>query len=219
MTQTKATKLTPLPRHNEMVERFHKESDRAAAVLAFAYLDAHLSQLLRSYLRQRSSSVDRLFEGGGPFGTFFGVTRCLYAFAFIDDDRLRQLDALARVRDRFAHDPAELTFDAPEVKELCDGLSLPDAGSPPDNARAAYLVAIALTWATLEQRPAITLYRCDTAETDRRSASLAQELAHAAIAAGIPRLRLERVLLEFGLDQLRAGNPGLERAVKGTRDG
>lgn len=54
--------------------------------------------------------------------------------------------------------------------------------------------------------------------TLRIAATAHQELAGAAAAAGLPVARFARVLLLYGLAQLKKGNADLDRAIKVSRD-
>jgi hypothetical protein len=55
--------------YNELVGRFHEETDRAAGVLAAAYLDAFLEDLLRCVLVS-GPKTDEMFAGQGPLRSF-----------------------------------------------------------------------------------------------------------------------------------------------------
>lgn len=67
--------------HNEILVN---ESDRAAAVLAPAYLDALLDDLLRGFLR-KTKNVDDLLSSSGPLGAYSARIDLVHALGFLSE--------------------------------------------------------------------------------------------------------------------------------------
>jgi hypothetical protein len=85
--------------HNEVLRR---ESDRAVAVLAPAYADALLEDLLRAFL-VAGKSADTLLAVDGALGTFSSRIEVAHALGLIRDATHHDLELLRRIRNDFAH--------------------------------------------------------------------------------------------------------------------
>ncbi len=111
----------PLPQDlNEFDSRLHGESDRSAALLAAALLDAQLESLFRARLKQHQ---DRLLGFDGPLATFSTRIKLAMALGWIDQDVEGDLDIIRNIRNRFAHSfEQDLTFEETEIKGWCSSL-------------------------------------------------------------------------------------------------
>ena len=102
---------------NEFSKRFKRESDRAVGVLAAAYLEECLKELL--LLRIVEGSDSRLFGAHGPLATFSGKIDLAYAIGLLPMEVRDDMRRIKEVRNRFAHKIDDLTFEAPEIKAIC----------------------------------------------------------------------------------------------------
>ena len=59
----------------KVVTEFYNKSDRAAAVLGAAFLEAHLGQLISSFFVKGCEKNLSLLDFEGPLGTFFARVR------------------------------------------------------------------------------------------------------------------------------------------------
>ena len=111
----------PLPDDlNEFDSRLHGESDRSAALLAAALLDAQLESLFRARLKHHQ---DRLLGFDGPLASFSTRIRMARALDWIDEEVERDLDVIRNIRNRFAHSfEQDLTFEDAEIKGWCSSL-------------------------------------------------------------------------------------------------
>lgn len=102
------------------------ESDRAAAVLGAAFLDALLDKALRKRLLP---SLDKnAFENNGPLATFASRTTITHALGWIDADTKADLDLVRRIRNEFAHDPNhQLSFESQQIKSRTSQLKVMSA--------------------------------------------------------------------------------------------
>ena len=136
---TNSNKLT-LFDYNKVVESFHSETDRAAAVLAASFTECYLEKLLRFFMRD-DSLIDKLFTGYGPLSTFSARSDCAFAFKIIDENMHRDLKFIRKIRNHFAHHPSDTVFDESPVKNFCLELSTAQKGETP---RIMYLIAVGL---------------------------------------------------------------------------
>ena len=132
---------------NEMVDSFHEESDRGAAILAGSFIEHVLGQYLRSHISDRKVA-DELFAPLGPLSNFAQRIAIAHAFNLISKDQRKDLEIVLRVRNHFAHHPFDATFGTSEVKQRCGSLSMFNGAKDDrrhtkdgDSHRAAYLVS------------------------------------------------------------------------------
>ena len=131
---------------NGWLEEFQNESDRAAAVLAVAYLEAQLENVFRGFLVD-SKEVDELFGPDAPLGTFSSRRRMAYALGMLTPIQHRDLELLGRIRNKFAHRLHGLSFRSNEVFQLCDQLRTPklfEATHFQPDVRGMFVTAVAL---------------------------------------------------------------------------
>jgi len=92
-----------LGKHGKFVEEFHGESDRAAAVLAGAYMDNILQQLIYRFLIDDQKRVSSLFKGMGPLASFFARIEVAYALGLLTIEEHEDIHIIRRIRNHFAH--------------------------------------------------------------------------------------------------------------------
>lgn len=121
MKKIKFNDLTILD-YQKLVKLFHKESDRAAAVLAGSYAEYFLGKYLRSFMVD-DINEEKLFGGFGPFATFAQRIDASYAFNLIGTNIRNDLRYIKDIRNHFAHHPKETSFESKEIKSLCKKLT------------------------------------------------------------------------------------------------
>ena len=109
--------------YQQLVRLYHKETPRAAAILAGSYVEYFLGKYLKSFMR-KNVDEKKLFEGFGPFSTFAQRISTAYAFNLIAKQEKDDLNTIKEIRNYFAHHPRKMTFRNKEIKKLCDKLSL-----------------------------------------------------------------------------------------------
>lgn len=131
---------------NEMVNSFHEESDRGAAILAGSFAEHILGQYLRFRIHDKSVA-DALFGPMGPLSDFSKRIAIAYAFNFISKPNYNDFEGIRRIRNHFAHHPLDSTFGSREVMQLASTLSMFDKASEVEypTASAKYRIAYLLT--------------------------------------------------------------------------
>ncbi|RQU70700.1 hypothetical protein DF049_30930 [Burkholderia cenocepacia] len=79
------------------------ESERAAVILAAAYIDSLLERLLKTVLHPCAGGSDSLFDGDRALGTFSAKILISHRLGIIDSDFERAIQTLRRIRNEFAH--------------------------------------------------------------------------------------------------------------------
>ena len=104
---------------------FEAESDRAAAVLGAAWLDAKLEGLLENFFVNDSKTVTPLFEPTGPLGTFAARSRLAYSLGLISRRSFDDLVLIRGIRNRFAHELHGVQFSDRDIVDACERLQSP----------------------------------------------------------------------------------------------
>ena len=99
-------------------------SDFTVVIVGLSYLDACLTALLSQYFRTSSISDELLDANKGPLGSLVTKAKLAYALGLIYKPFLQDILVLAELRNTVAHSHAELNFEIPAVKSLCERLSL-----------------------------------------------------------------------------------------------
>lgn len=92
-----------------------QESDRACALMAAAYLDVQLTNLLRAVLVEDTNVVNDLFEPSKPIGTFSAKIDMAYLLGLLSKEEQRDLHLIRKIRNAFGHDPAPIDFSTPAI--------------------------------------------------------------------------------------------------------
>jgi DNA-binding MltR family transcriptional regulator len=99
-------------------EELEKESDRGCALVASAYLENEISQLLeRFFIELSSKSKKILFDFNGPVGTFSSKIEISFALGLITHEIKAALSLVRKVRNEFAHLHEPLDFDSDKIKQ------------------------------------------------------------------------------------------------------
>lgn len=147
--------LVSITNYSKIVRLYHGESDRAAAILAGSFAESFLEKFLKACMID-DLVVEELFQGYSPLSTFSARIACGYAFGSIGPGIKNDLTYIRKVRNHFAHHPAETSFEVSPVRELCANLSSAKPTQDQDgkdwtvkDARSQYLLAVSMTVAIL----------------------------------------------------------------------
>ncbi len=112
-----------LDQYNDMVNVFHDEPDRSAAILAVSVLESFLGDALRAILLE-DTIVEELFRQYGPLSTFKGRIDMSFALGLITRHSHRDMNYLRKIRNHFAHHPGATSFKESPCREVCGQLQL-----------------------------------------------------------------------------------------------
>ncbi len=139
--------------YGDFVIRFHDETDRAAAVLAGAYLDTFLADTLRAVF-VTGARTDGLFDAQGALGSLRSKISLAVALGLVTEALARDMDLVRKVRNYFAHHIWDASFDAPPVSDWCRAISVVDTAVDQTTgesvrcerpARHRYLLAVGIS--------------------------------------------------------------------------
>jgi len=110
----------------EIIAEIEDQTDRAAALVAFAFLEDRLTETLIAKMKNRDSEiVSRMFKGIGPLGTFAAKNDLAFSLGLYPKSVHRELITIKDIRNKFAHAAERVTFESQAIKALCMNLSLP----------------------------------------------------------------------------------------------
>ncbi len=111
---------------DELASALLKESDRGCVMIAAAFLDDALEEVLRSFFRtdpfSLKNAVDPLLAGNGPISTFSSRIQLCYALMLITTNMRKELDLTRKLRNDFAHTWGPMDFDDPLCVERMKAL-------------------------------------------------------------------------------------------------
>ncbi len=113
------------------IEELESGSDRSAAIIACALVDARLSAILRRVLHRDddpySSKIRyQVFEPEGPLGSFSAKAKIFYLLKLLSLEAHQDLSLLIKMRNDFAHYSAHDSFESQSMKDRCFNLKLVD---------------------------------------------------------------------------------------------
>lgn len=122
------TKADPLTDWNSFYEEIRNESARGAVIIAGAVLDVQLRNLISKFLVDDSKVVDELLGSENkpdrPLSSFSSRIKAAYCLGLISRGMYDDLNAVRKIRNKFAHKMHGYTFDEPEIVSWCKSLKL-----------------------------------------------------------------------------------------------
>jgi mannitol operon repressor len=143
------------------LQRFYKESDRGAALLAGSMLDEIALRILRAFLIEQPES-EKLLEGfNAPLGSFNARLVAAYSLGLIETEEYNQANTVRKVRNEFAHGWGDLAFEDAKVAALVELL--------PRESREASTTARYRFNATVANLLGVWLWREQLVKGERRA--------------------------------------------------
>jgi len=116
------TKVDPLTDWDGFFKELQNESPRAAVIIASAFLDAQLREiLLNSFVDDEKVSEELLDSDLFAFSSRIKIAYCL---GLISESIYHDLNIIRKIRNKFAHQMHGYTFDEPEIVRWCDSLKV-----------------------------------------------------------------------------------------------
>jgi hypothetical protein len=103
-----------------------RESERATAILAAAWIDHLLERKLTHFFSggNREARV-RLFASNGPFTTFSAKITTAFCAGWLDNDVHHDLHVIRKIRNEFAHQMHGLSMESPRIRHLIESFRVP----------------------------------------------------------------------------------------------
>jgi hypothetical protein len=111
-----------------LYDAINDERELTCVLIASSYLDQCVASLLERFLISGDTTKALLAANGGALGNFSDRTDAAYCLGLIPKGIYQNLRKVAEIRNRFAHSYLSLSFDDPEIINLCHSLILPKLG-------------------------------------------------------------------------------------------
>lgn len=113
------------------------ESDRGAVLVAAAYIDEELADVIRAFLVNDPKIADRLFEYPGPLSTLSARCDVAYLLGLFGKDFYSDIRTIIKIRNNFAHTKGGATFEREDITDLCKNLTrgMREAGCDMDSIK------------------------------------------------------------------------------------
>lgn len=147
-------------KHNwqNVVTEFNSKSDRAAAILGAAFLEAHLGELISSFFVEACDQDCSLLEVDRPLGTFAARVRGAYCMGLVSKTEYHDLNLIMQIQHIFANQVQGVSFTDNGIREKCFQLRVPREVLLPGETRtprqlfvfATALLTQQLAWRALQ---------------------------------------------------------------------
>ncbi|SDB55747.1 hypothetical protein [Belnapia rosea] len=146
----------PLTREeiDEMWVELKASSDRAACVVAAAYLEVEIEKFLTGRMVQMGPNDRELIFGsqGGFLSSAMSKVRLAYAMGYIGNHTKAACTTIFDIRNIFAHSVRSVSFSTNAIKDKCDKLDYPEVcvglkiipSAEIENTRGRYLFTVML---------------------------------------------------------------------------
>ena len=148
------TDMPHLVEFNEFLEDLNKESDRGAALVCGAMLDALLGKTISAFLIEHKDMKKLLNGLNAPLGTFSSRIIMAYSLGLISEEEYEECNRLRSVRNEFSH-RVHQHFTDQKVQDVCSNLRFAAQNIPlhPNLPRAQFLTSATALILTLTNRP------------------------------------------------------------------
>ena len=114
---------------HDVITEIETGSPRAIAIVAGAFVEDHLTRVLRwrlvrSPIKSGVNLQDNMLRSGGALGDFGNKINLAYLIGLISKDAWKELDTIRLIRNRFAHQLEVNNFGVQQIEAWCDNLSL-----------------------------------------------------------------------------------------------
>ncbi|MGA2271826.1 MAG: MltR family transcriptional regulator [Bryobacteraceae bacterium] len=99
------------------------ESDRGAALVAAAYIDEALEDLILAYFVSDRKVAERLLTYPGPCSTLASRCDLAYCLGIFGKDVYADIRTIVKIRNNFAHTKEGATFERQDISDLCNNLT------------------------------------------------------------------------------------------------
>lgn len=115
------------------------ESDRGSVLMAAAFIEDKITQLLETYMVQNKKIQEKIFDGNGALATFSSKIDISFLLGLIPKNIYNDLGILRRLRNDFAHNAKPITFQTDYIKDRCKALQVVSKVALRDDTKAYFL--------------------------------------------------------------------------------
>lgn len=126
MSETTRLLLVDQAEWASFFDELGRESERATAILAAAWIDHLLERKLAQLLsRGNAKARAQLFAASGPFAAFAAKITAAFCAGWLDADVHHDLQVIRKIRNSFAHQIHGLSMESPPIRRLTESFRVP----------------------------------------------------------------------------------------------
>lgn len=114
-------------------KEIENNSDRGTVLICTSILDAQLEKLLKSFLISHKKIDNELFNSTQALGNSSAKINMSYYLGLITETEKNNLNSIRKIRNIFAHQINQLSFNDPRILGLCNNLIIPKNSYLPPN--------------------------------------------------------------------------------------
>lgn len=111
-------------------DALNEGNDLTCVLIAVNYLDQRLLSILQNSFKKGKTAKNLLKPEGGLLGTFYARNAIVYCLNHITKETRDNLHQFANIRNRFAHNYPQMTFNDPKIECFCNVLVIPEFFKP-----------------------------------------------------------------------------------------
>lgn len=116
-----------------LIDTVTERNERAAVLAVVSLLEGALQKSLTTeFLPDSKGKLEYMFGSGAPLRPFSAKIRIGFALKVFGPNTRDNLDAIREVRNSFAHTMSPISFDTPEVANVCKRITILDLSDPRD---------------------------------------------------------------------------------------
>jgi DNA-binding MltR family transcriptional regulator len=119
------TDSTRSPLSMDYMNAMRAESDRGAVLVAAAYIDEALEDLIFAYFVNDRKVAERLLTYPGPCSTLASRCDLAYCLGIFGKDVYTDIRTIIKIRNNFAHTKEGAAFERQDISDLCNNLVRP----------------------------------------------------------------------------------------------
>lgn len=109
----------------EIEREISKSSDRGTVLICGSVLDGLLGEVLRGFLVEGNKKEEDLFKGKGVLANFDGKIIMAFYLGLINKNEFDNLKHLQKIRNIFAHQVFDISFENNRIKNICLNFNIP----------------------------------------------------------------------------------------------
>jgi hypothetical protein len=118
------TWITVSAEDKPIVEEIERQTDRAAALIASAYVEERLLLAIQARTNRHEKIEKDLYRGSGPLGTFSAKIDLGLLLGIYEPKIHQMLNTIRNIRNEFAHQPKPRDFNSQRIGDLCDNIAV-----------------------------------------------------------------------------------------------
>jgi DNA-binding MltR family transcriptional regulator len=99
-----------------------QSADRAAAIVAAAFLEDHLAIALKKRFHKDEKILNEIFRSSGPLGSFSAKINMAFLIGICSQEACKDLHTIKDIRNEFAHKGLTKDFNSQRVRDLANNL-------------------------------------------------------------------------------------------------